>query len=800
MSNLPREIKPGAIWAIDQPCAERLGISENDRWSVEVLRSTDDGQFEIEAGGKTFTIARKNFYYPRGHRFNLTGRPPEKSAKAGTNEGPSYWFVGASWDNGDQTSRFVAEGIWENGYEDKYLDLVRSMKPGERIAIKSTYTCKNDLPFDNKGNAVSAMAIKATGTITENLGNGRQVKVEWTPADPPAKWYFYTYQKTVWRVFPGNWASNALIAFAFDAEPQEIDTFRNHPYWKDRFGDDTSKKPDFGWIPFYEAFANKLLQFKDNRAPLVQGIQEIVSKVDGLSIPQDQYKDGTSGDRKDICPFTTIGIFNRGIKDANRIFIAAELAKFLGVEETVPDSFEGIPILNNLNSWFFDYEKDRGADDIDALWRVFAAALRFADSDDDDSIFLKTFDDALSRRNVSWNLTTGLFWIRPRYFATLDNCSRNYITGKLKLPIRLSGSKRICNAADYLALIDSLDARFKEETCPVHSFPELSLAAWSSKDGAEAEKDESEEPSPEEPVVAALEPYSIDNILAEGCFLEREFVESLKERLRTKKNLILQGPPGTGKTWLAKRLAYALIGYRDPGKVRAVQFHPNLSYEDFVRGWRPCGDGKLALVDGPFLEVIEAAKKAAGIPYAVVIEEINRGNPAQIFGEMLTLMEADKRNPREALELSYRRTDGERVFIPENLYVIGTMNIADRSLALVDLALRRRFAFVDLEPNLGKAWQSWSAKRVSADDLDFLNEIRNRMLSLNEQIAKDTTLGRQFQIGHSFVTPQDGSMIADARDWFRQIVETEIGPLLDEYWFDATEKARDARKCLLQGL
>ena len=149
--------------------------------------------------------------------------------------------------------------------------------------------------------------------------------------------------------------------------------------------------------------------------------------------------------------------------------------------------------------------------------------------------------------------------------------------------------------------------------------------------------------------------------------MDRDEIQNLLKRLRDKKNLILQGPPGTGKTWLAKRLAYALMGQRDHQRLRAVQFHPNLSYEDFIRGWRPSGDGKLSLVDGAFMEAVEDARNTT-LPFVVVIEEINRGNPAQIFGEMLTLLEADKRNPDEVLELSYRKAPNERVYIPSNLY------------------------------------------------------------------------------------------------------------------------------------
>ena len=291
--------------------------------------------------------------------------------------------------------------------------------------------------------------------------------------------------------------------------------------------------------------------------------------------------------------------------------------------------------------------------------------------------------------------------------------------------------------------------------------------------------------------------YFIENLTTD-CFLDRSKLEKILDRLQTKKNLILQGPPGTGKTWLAKRLAFALIGRKDNSKVKALQFHPNLSYEDFVRGWRPAGDGKLELVDGPFLQIAEVARKDPTEKHVIVIEEINRGNPAQILGELLTLLEADKRNADEALELCYSNKDGERFFIPENLYVIGTMNIADRSLALVDLALRRRFAFVDLEPVFGEPWENWVHNKFNIDH-KILSEIETRLISLNDEISVDPDLGPQFRIGHSYVTPADGTAIEDAHDWFRQVVETELCPLLDEYWFDNLDKAKEAKEALLQG-
>jgi len=721
------------------------------------------------------------------------------------------WFVGATYGGtDDQTPRFLQEGIWENGYQDKYLDAVKSIQVGDRIAIKSSYTRKHDLPFDSRGQTVSVMAIKAIGTVKENLGDGRTLKVDWTPFDPPREWYFYTNRSTVWRVLPGDWTTDALIGFTFEEKAQDINRFRNAPYWRERFGDSAVDKRRFNWTRFYEAVADKLLTFRNRRDELIAGIHVIASKVDGLSNLQDQFTDGSSGPLKDICPFTAMGIFNRGITDANRKAIASELASLLGVSEPVPDSFEGIPILNNQKSWFFGFDNKRQPDDIDTLWEAFAQAIAFAESDDAEarSAFVSAYDNATQRYGVGWNLTMGLYWIRPWNFPTLDGQSQRYISKKLNIQIGMNGPKGRCNATDYLAVLDTLEARFQEDAYPVHSFPELSLAAWLFKDSGtsahpnatdpDAQDDEADATPEAEVTAAPIEPYSVDDILTDGCFIAREKLEKILERLRTKKNLILQGPPGTGKTWLAKRLAFALMGQRDDSKVRAVQFHPNLSYEDFIRGWRPMGDGKLTLVDGPFVEMMKAAAKDPTSRHVVVIEEINRGNPAQIFGEMLTLLEVDKRTPNEALELSYKRSDGERVFIPDNLYVIGTMNIADRSLALVDLALRRRFAFIDLEPTLGKPWHDWVQSQCGIDS-EILVEIEKRLIALNSEISADTGLGPQFRVGHSYVTPPFGIPISDAREWFRQVVDTEIRPLLDEYWFDALEKSQKARERLLEG-
>ena len=385
---------------------------------------------------------------------------------------------------------------------------------------------------------------------------------------------------------------------------------------------------------------------------------------------------------------------------------------------------------------------------------------------------------------------------------------------------RLEMKVRKNSAENYVNLIDDLKDRFNEEDFPVHSFPELSQAADEARPTApgQGRDDVEDDPNPGgvredhpysvEDVTSLFDvkledrdhPYSVADILEDGCFLERDEVERLLDLLREKKNLILQGPPGTGKTWIATRLAFALMGKKDTGRIRRVQFHPNLSYEDFVRGWRPSGDGKLIIEDGVFMQAVGQASEDSSSKLAVVIEEVNRGNPAQIFGELLTLLEADKRTPEAAVELCYPDADGKRrpVHVPDNLYVIGTMNTADRSLALIDFAFRRRFAFASLEPMLGDVWWEWVIEKRGVDGAQA-REIERRVTELNQNIAGDPGLGPQFRIGHSFVTPVHRLGAGETRGWFEKIVKSEIGPQLEEYWFDSPRKAQDAIDRLLEG-
>lgn len=320
---------------------------------------------------------------------------------------------------------------------------------------------------------------------------------------------------------------------------------------------------------------------------------------------------------------------------------------------------------------------------------------------------------------------------------------------------------------------------------------------WLLDEGEEEELD----PTGGEVEADGPKPYDLGNIMNEGCFHDPEQLKQLLAQWDSKKNLILQGAPGTGKTWLAKRLAYALIGAQDESKVKAVQFHPGTSYEDFVRGWRPQSSdgqaGQLQLVDGPLIQHAELARKdREGLPHVLLIEEINRGNPSQAFGELLTLIESTKRSADQGLELSYS-ADGARFHLPENFFIIGTMNVADRSLALVDFALRRRFAFATLRPQFGEAWQMHLIRLFPGQEI-AVNKIKARIQQLNDEISQDTLLGNNFELGHSFFTPHQRPGMAI--EWFKSVVESEIRPLLHEYWYDKPELASEKADAMIEGL
>lgn len=290
-------------------------------------------------------------------------------------------------------------------------------------------------------------------------------------------------------------------------------------------------------------------------------------------------------------------------------------------------------------------------------------------------------------------------------------------------------------------------------------------------------EDETEEDA--EDVEKTYPPYTKEDFLSE-VFMPEEEYDKLSGILRIKKNIILQGAPGVGKTFVAKRIAFSMMGVKDVERVMMVQFHQSYSYEDFIMGFRPSTDG-FELKRGAFYNFCKKAEIDGDNDYFFIIDEINRGNLSKIFGELFMLIENDKRGV--SLQLLY---SDEKFSVPKNIYIIGMMNTADRSLAMLDYALRRRFAFFEIKP--GFTTDGFREYRMSLENEKF-DKLIACVESLNNVISNDESLGDGFCIGHSYFFNLLPDTIND--QILSGIVEYELIPLLKEYWFDEPTKVKD---------
>lgn len=551
----------------------------------------------------------------------------------------------------------------------------------------------------------------------------------------------------------------------------------------------------FEWVNFYKEFAYALLGYKEHRAELIKKVKAIYTMTE-MKMPTLER-----GELVDIDPFTVFALFGKKMRPENRIKILTAVAELFNIREKVPVSFDSLPALNPQNATYYYFLGQRGEHDIDDLWALFESALRYAENPtpEQQKKVEQYFDLVIQRTgNGNSKLTMALYWIAPNCFLNLDNRNEWFIYESGRVPQEVVRSLPVIEkkipAKKYFQLVAKMRAYLQSPYSQWNDFKELSFEAWRYSEQVNQEKKGKK--------LAATDSVIIDENVAkigadiedvdemdpedftytkkdflEEVFMTDENYDQLSAILHRKKNVILQGAPGVGKTFVAKRLAYSIMGAKDDSRVAMVQFHQSYTYEDFIMGFRPNYSG-FELRKGTFYNFCKKAEVDIDHAYFFIIDEINRGNLSKIFGELFMLIEGDKRGT--PVQLLY--TD-EVFTVPENVYIIGMMNTADRSLAMLDYALRRRFAFFEIEP--GFEISGFINYRQSLDNKKF-DILIERVENLNRAIAADESLGKGFCIGHSFFCNLTQEKIDDQTLF--GIVEYELIPLLQEYWFDEPEK------------
>lgn len=669
---------------------------------------------------------------------------------------------------------------------------------------------------------------------------------------------------------------------------------------------------NFTWIDFYVEFADKLLLYKNNRKLLLDKLCLVFEKAN-MKFPKLESDDSLI----DIDPFTVFGMFNKKMKNENRKKLLTEIKDIFQISSSVPQDFNGIPVLQPLKANFFGFASDRNDYDIENIWNLFSIAIKYVESPDKyRAEFIDIYDCVKSQYCIKWNLSMALFWIRPFNFLNLDSKNRIYICNDKSVSYNfLSVFPKLADEVvpdgnTYLKLIEKAKELFNSNDYPYKNFPDFSHFIYSVDDKSFNKKEKisdaeflkwfkpilealkeiggsgtpqevrdkiaadlnlSEEELTEtrgktktkkfdnnvafarnylvyegmidksergkwtltelgekikmtnelaqrifikwveitaakrngEPVPQIdltpyyvfenqLEEYNEEKFLSE-VYMDKDKYISLVSLLEHKKNIILQGAPGVGKTFAAKRLAYSILGCIDDSKIKFVQFHQNYTYEDFIMGYKPDGNG-FELKKGIFYEFCKTAENDRNHKYFFIIDEINRGNMSKIFGELLMAIENDYRD--KPVVLAY---NGKDFVVPSNLYIIGMMNTADRSLAMIDYALRRRFSFVEMEP----AFDSESFKEYQASlTSPAFDNIINLIIKLNADIKDDASLGSGFRIGHSYfcnLVPEDNptdNKTECTDQVLSEIIEYDIIPTITEYWFDNESKCNEWKEKL----
>ena len=636
------------------------------------------------------------------------------------------WFVEEALDGHDDSlDYFLEHGIWElfTDPTGRYENLVKSIHVGDRIAIKSWWPKKRNLPAPYQDSTAWGMDIMAIGTVTQNPRDGVRLRVGWTRIDPPRSWYFYIARSIVWEV-RSYYSSHAkeLIRFTFENEHQDYNYFLSK-HWPEKSAP---------WDEFINR-ANVYLttgeldkQEVDYKLRLAHKIakarQAVLLDTNITNDWQNQLKNALEDEENNLI---------------HRQFSLPPFIDWLDDHST--NAREALKLLWGLPENQTTAEKvQEFADQITALMQN-----------------EKPISPGV-RANI---ISVLLMGINAEDYPPYQSSPFRWAYKQTGYPPQPMGAPAGEQYAHALRFLDQFIEEADQRGVHLRHRLDAQSVVWALHAGRVQEGVQPPPPPPDvEPDLPAL---AVDLYHPDSSFLEE--IDAL---LKDKRQVIFQGPPGTGKTYVARALAKHLAG--STGSVELVQFHPSYAYEDFVQGFRPkpTADGQptFALRDGPLLRAATVAKGKPASNHYLIIDEINRGNLAKVFGELYFLLEY-REHP---MGLQYAEDSDKPFSLPDNLYIIGTMNTADRSIAPVDLALRRRFAFVEFD--VGKEPVSGLLRRylqANTPNMAWLPGVVDR--------ANELLNDRQAAIGPSYFM-REGAM-TEARA--KRIWEHEVLPYIE---------------------
>ena len=667
-----------------------------------------------------------------------------------------YFLVGSYWDDAipaDQTTRFIENGIWENGYTDKFIEEVKAITVGSRIAIKAVFT---------REKTKSVMAIKAIGTVLENKNDGKTLIVEWDESFYPFEVDFsggywatikeVTNQEHINAIFYNN--SDNDIKFEIVKEKFEPNLFDSY-------------------INFLKEIISEL-NIKPNDQRIVYSVRE---KSLNFTIGQRYCFNLFLSDKRG-----KYGIISKSklIENSEPYAGAAPQPYYTFLQEI------NLEILN----------KDSITEAIkDELNRTNKSSfLKYNNEDFENYLFSIELEENSTKR-IGSDFWKPLLQVLQTAGKPLHRSEVHKLVVKnLSITQEELNQTKLVNGKPMVIIYNQIDwARETLKQMGLIKKPQKGESGmWGlTEKGMQIAPNifdfmDTDYLPPSFQKKGNISPYNFEDDSDKPFIPKAQFLQITSLLLR-KKNIVLQGSPGVGKTFIARKIAYSIMGETNDNNIEVVQFHQSYSYEDFIQGFRPSDNG-FVIKDGLFINFCKKALANPNQKFFLIIDEINRGNLSKIMGELMMLIEADKRNPSFSLKLTYAQSETDLFYVPENIYLIGTMNTADRSLALVDYALRRRFAFITLLPEYGDAFKSFLIEKGLSEILT--NHIATSVDKVNDLISKDNNLGEGFLIGHSYFCNYDKAQ--DETVWWKEVIDFELKPLLEEIWFDEiknTEKA-----------